>query len=184
MTGPILFTERLILRPLSGEDFEPWCAFHADAVTMRHLGGVQDRSTAWRGLCTMAGAWQIRGFSMFALIERGTGRWIGRVGPWQPEGWPGTEVGWGVAREFAGKGYAREAAVATIDYAFDVLGWDEVIHTIAPDNTESAALAARLGSTNRGPTRLPPPLDQLPVDNWGQSAAQWRARRRGPSGAA
>ena len=177
MNGPILFTERMVLRPLSGEDAEGWYAFHDDAVTMRHLGGVQNRSVAWRGLCTMAGAWAISGFSMFSLIERGTGRWIGRVGPWMPEGWPGTEVGWGVAREFAGKGYAYEAAVATIDYAIDVLGWDDVIHTIAPDNVASAALAARLGSANRGATRLPAPLDAYPVDNWGQSAAQWRARR-------
>ena len=178
VNGPILFTERLILRPLAGEDAEGWYAFNADPVTMRHLGGVQDRSTAWRSLCIMAGAWQIRGFSMFSLIERATGRWVGRVGPWMPEGWPGTEVGWGVAREFAGRGFAREAAVATIDYAFDVLGWDDVIHTIAPDNVESAALAARLGSVNRGPTQLPSPLAHLPVDAWGQTAAEWRARVR------
>ena len=175
--APVLFTERMVLRPLSADDAEAWYAFHADEATMRHLGGVQSRGMAWRGLCAMAGAWTINGFSMFSLIERGTGRWIGRVGPWMPEGWPGTEVGWGVARDFAGKGYAREAAIATIDYAFEMLGWDEVIHTIAPDNIESAALAERLGSVNRGPTRLPPPLDTLPVDNWGQSAAQWRARR-------
>ncbi len=71
MTGPILFTARMILRPLSDEDFEPWCAFHSDEVTMRHLGGVRDRSTAWRGLCTMAGAWQVvSGFSMFSCVER------------------------------------------------------------------------------------------------------------------
>ena len=77
VNGPILFTERLILRPLAAEDAEGWYAFNADPVTMRHLGGVQDRSTAWRSLCIMAGAWQIRGFSMFSLIERGTGRWVG-----------------------------------------------------------------------------------------------------------
>lgn len=178
MDGPVLFTERMVLRPLSAEDAEPWYAFHADPVTMRHLGGVQPRGVAWRGLCTMAGAWPIRGFSMFSLIERGTGRWIGRVGPWQPEGWPGTEIGWGVAADFAGHGYAHEAAVAAIDYAIDVLGWSEVIHTIAPDNIQSARLAARLGSVNRGAARLPAPLDHLPVDAWGQSAAEWRSRAR------
>ena len=179
MTAPVLLTERLLLRPLGPEDAEAWYAFHVDPVTMRHLGGVQSRSVAWRGLCAMAGAWNIRGFSMFAVTLRDTGEWIGRVGPWQPEDWPGTEIGWGLASQFAGRGFALEAATAAIDYAVDVLGWTDIIHTIAPDNAESIALAQRLGSTNRGRTTLPPPLESLPVDDWGQSAADWRARRAG-----
>ena len=179
MTAPVLLTERLLLRPLGPEDTEAWYAFHADPVTMCHLGSVQSRSVAWRGLCAMAGAWSIRGFSMFAVTLRDTGEWIGRVGPWQPEDWPGTEIGWGLASQFAGRGFAREAATAAIDYAVDVLGWTDIIHTIAPDNAESIALAGQLGSTNRGPTTLPPPLESLPVDDWGQSAADWRARRAG-----
>ncbi len=179
MTAPVLLTERLLLRRLGPEDAEAWYAFHADSVTMRHLGGVQSRSVAWRGLCAMAGAWSIRGFSMFAVTLRDTGEWIGRVGPWQPEDWPGTEIGWGLASHFAGRGFAREAATATIDYAVDVLGWTDIIHTIAPDNVESIALAQWLESTNRGRTKLPPPLESLPVDDWGQSAADWRARRAG-----
>jgi RimJ/RimL family protein N-acetyltransferase len=176
--APVLHTENLILRPLSGEDFEPWVAFHADPETMLFLGGAQDRAAAWRGICAMTGAWEIRGFSMFSLIERATGRWAGRVGPWQPEGWPGLEVGWGVARDFAGRGYAYEAAVAAMDYAVDVLGWEHIIHTIDPDNLRSIRLAERLGSANQGPTRLPPPIDHFRVDAWGQTAAEWRARRQ------
>lgn len=177
MTGPILFTERLMLRVPSADDFDAWAEFHADEQTMHFLGGVQPRSVAWRSLCGMTGAWMIRGFGMFSLVERASGRWIGRTGPWQPEGWPGTEVGWGVARAFVGKGYAYEAAVAVMDYAVDVLGWDDIIHTINPDNAASIALARRLGSVNRGASRLPPPFDGSPVDAWGQTASEWRARR-------
>ncbi|AXJ95171.1 N-acetyltransferase [Sphingomonas sp. FARSPH] len=176
--GPVLFTPRLMLRPLSGEDFEGWAAFHADAETMRFLGGVQSREVAWRSLCGMAGAWMIRGFSMFAVIERDSGDWVGRVGPHQPEGWPGTEIGWGIQRGFAGRGYAYEAACAAMDYAVDVLGWTRIIHTIDPDNHASIALARRLGASNGGPVTLPPPLADFRVDAWGQSAADWRARRR------
>ena len=183
MNEPILFTRNLILRPLNGEDFEAWAPFHADAEVMRFLGGVQDRATAWRGLCVMAGAWRVRGFSMFSVIERATGRWVGRVGPWQPEGWPGREVGWGVAQAFAGRGYAFEAAVAAMDYAVDILGWDDAIHTIDPDNVRSIRLARRLGSVNRGPVKLPPPFDHLRVDAWGQSATDWRARDQASTGA-
>jgi RimJ/RimL family protein N-acetyltransferase len=76
-----------------------------------------------------------------------------------------------------GKGYAKEAAVACIDYAFDQLAWTEVIHCIAPDNTPSRTLAMALGSTNLGPTVLPPPFQDHPVDRWGQTREAWRAGR-------
>lgn len=177
MAAPVLFTDHLILRLPEPQDFEGYAAFAADPETMAHLGGVMPRALAWRDFSVRAGAWLTRGFSMFSVIERDSGRWIGRIGPWQPEGWPGTEVGWGIAPGFAGRGYAYEAAVAAIDYAIDILGWDDVIHTIAPDNLRSARLAERLGSVNRGPTRLPAPLDGYRCDAWGQSAVQWRGRR-------
>jgi RimJ/RimL family protein N-acetyltransferase len=175
---PTLTTERLILRPPVLKDFENWAKFYADEVTMTHLGGAQVPAEAWRTLCVMRGAWEIRGFAMFSMILRDTGEWIGRAGPWEPEGWPGTEIGWGIRREFEGKGYAREAAVASIDWAFDVLGWNEVIHTIHPDNTDSIALAERLGSYNQGPTQLPAPLSNFRVDRYGQSKADWATRSR------
>jgi RimJ/RimL family protein N-acetyltransferase len=113
-----------------------------------------------------------------AVIERKSGRWVGRIGPWEPEGWPRREIAWGVAREFAGRGYAHEAAVAAIDYAVDMLGWTDIAHHIDPANTRSIRLAERLGAVNRGPTHLPAPLDALNVDNWGQGAESWRARRQ------
>ena len=166
-----------MLRPLSGDDLDPYADFAADAEQMRFLGGAQSRAMAWRDLSLRAGAWMTSGFSMFAVIERDSGAWVGRVGPWQPEGWPGTEVGWGIARRFAGRGYAYEAAAATMDYAVDVLGWTHIIHTIDPANTASIRLAERLGSTNGGPVTLPDPLSAFRVDAWGQGADQWRARR-------
>lgn len=177
MTAPVLGTQRLILRLPEASDLDGWAEMNADADAMRFLGGVKSRAVTWRELCTMRGAWDIRGFAMFSVIERETGRWVGRIGPWQPEGWPGTEVGWGVHPGFAGRGYAHEAAMACMDYAVDVLGWSRVIHTIAPDNLRSIALARRLGSTNGGPVSLPPPHEAIEVDAWGQTADQWRSRR-------
>src|SRR5437870_1326585 len=103
---PTLETERLILRPTAAADFEPWAAFMGDEEATRHLGGVQPRSVAWRGLLQVAGAWTIQGFSMFSVIEKTSGRWLGRLGPWQPYDWPGTEVGWGIVRDAWGRGYA------------------------------------------------------------------------------
>jgi RimJ/RimL family protein N-acetyltransferase len=176
--GPVLFTPRLMLRVPDGRDLDGFAAFEADEQTTRFLGGVKTRSEAWRILSGMAGSWLVNGFGMFSVIERESGRWVGRLGPWQPEGWPGSEVGWGVLPAFAGRGYAYEATVAAMDYAVDALGWGDICHTIHPDNARSIALAQRLGSINRGPTQLPPPLDSVRVDDWGQSAAQWKARVR------
>ena len=178
MTGPVLETERLTLRPTAHEDFPRWTEMMGDPEATKFLGGVQPASVAWRGFMSMAGAWSLTGVSMFSLIERDTGLWLGRIGPWTPHGWPGTEVGWGLHPDAQGKGYGVEAATATIDYAFDVLGWTDVIHCIDPDNTPSQRLAERIGSRNLGPTQMPPPYQDLPVDKWGQSRAEWRARPR------
>ena len=178
MTGPILETERLTLRPTAMEDFPRWAELMADPETARFIGGVQAPAATWRAMMSMAGAWSLTGVAMFSVIERETGLWLGRIGPWQPLGWPGTEVGWSLHPDAHGRGYAMEAAVASIDYAFEVLGWSEVIHCIDPDNVASQKLAERLGSTNRGPGTLPAPFETARVDIWGQSRDQWRARRR------
>jgi RimJ/RimL family protein N-acetyltransferase len=175
--GPTLETPRLILRPPVPEDFDAYVAFMADDAT-KYIGGPQTRSAAWRGFVSIAGAWAMHGYSMFAVVEKSTGRWIGRVGPWVPDGWPGTEVGWGLIPEVHGKGYAVEAAASTIDWAFDELGWTEVVHCIDPENVASQRVAERLGSVNRGPGKLPPPIDHYPIDVWGQSREAWRGRQR------
>lgn len=178
MNGPVLQTERLTLRPIAHEDFPRWAEMMAHPEAAKFLGGAQPAEVAWRGFMTMAGAWSLTGVSMFSVIDRETGLWLGRIGPWRPLGWPGTEVGWGLHPEAHGKGYGLEAATAAIDYAFDVLGWTDVIHCIHPDNTPSQRLAERVGSRNLGPTTLPPPLDSLRIDRWGQSREAWRARPR------
>lgn len=172
-----LETERLILRLPRVEDFERYAEMLADESS-RHIGGPLQRHDAWRRFLQMPGAWMLQGFAMFSVVERSGGRWMGQAGPWQPDGWPGTEVGYSFHPDARGKGYATEACIAAMDWAFDVLGWDEVIHSIAPTNTASQAVARRLGSRNRGPGRLPAPLDVHPIDIWGQTRAEWRSRRK------
>jgi len=147
---------------------------------MRHLGGVQRLPVAWRGFMTVAGAWAMQGCSMFSVIEKASGRWVGRLGPWVPAQWPGTEIGWGLAREVWGRGYATEGATAAIDWAFDTLGWSEVVHCIAPANAASLNVARRLGSSFLRQARLPAPYDAEEVEIWGQTREVWRARRGRP----
>jgi RimJ/RimL family protein N-acetyltransferase len=176
--GPTLETERLILRPPAADDFDAWASLMSDEVSARFIGGVQPGPVAWRGLATVAGSWALLGFGMFSVIEKASGRWVGRLGPWMPDGWPGTEVGYGLLREFWGKGYATEGAAATMDWAFSHLGWTDVIHTIDPANVASQAVARRLGATYRGPGQLPPPFEHAQTEIWGQTRDEWMARRR------
>ncbi len=173
----VIETPRLILKVPTLAEFEPWCAYMADEESARYIGKAQPPSVVWRSMCSIIGAWHAAGFAMFSVFEKSSGRWIGRLGPWSPHGWPGNEVGWGVIREVWGKGYALEGALASMDFAVDVLGWTDIIHSIHPDNAASQKLAARLGSINRGPGQMPPPYHNDPVDLWGQTAVEWKARR-------
>lgn len=182
--GPTLETARLILRPPVQADFDGFAAMAQEVETMRFVGGVAARDSAWRYMAILTGAWALLGYSMFSVIEKDTGRWIGRLGPWRPGGkeggWPGDEVGWGLKASAHGQGFAAEGAAAAIDWAFDHLGWDHVIHCIDKKNTPSIALAERLGSrVEREDIPLPAPFDTYRVDIYGQSKAQWRARVRG-----
>jgi RimJ/RimL family protein N-acetyltransferase len=168
-----LTTARLTLRPTRLEDFDAWAAMMEDEEAARFIGGPQPRAVAWRGFMSVAGAWHLTGCSMFSVLERSSGRWIGRVGPWYPEGWPGPEIGWAIVRDRWGCGYATEAARASIAWAFEHLEWSRIIHSIAPDNHASQRVARKLGSRNGGPGRLPPPYESSVVEIWGQSRADW-----------
>lgn len=171
-------TERLILRPPRIEDFERYAQQQADPNAMRFLGGVVPRHAAWRKFLQMPGAWAVQGFAMFSVLEKSSGRWMGQMGPWQPDGWPGTEIGYAFHPDAWGQGYAVESGAAAMAWAFETLGWSEVIHCIDPGNVASQKVAQRLGSANRGPGRLPAPLDDHPIHIWGQSREDWAANRK------
>jgi RimJ/RimL family protein N-acetyltransferase len=148
--GPIIETERLILRRWRGTDIKPNTAMLADPASGRFITAdgkpVTDAFVGWRNAAIMSGHWVLHGVGMFVVEEKSSGRYAGRVGPWCPPGWPGFEIGWGIASEFRGKGYALEAARAAIDWSFATFETDEIIHTIDRENTASQAVALRLGA--------------------------------------
>lgn len=165
----VLETDRLTLRLPRIEDFERYAELLADEEAARYIGGQMARAAAWRKFLQMPGAWAVQGFGMFSVVERDSGRWLGQAGPWRPEGWPGNEIGWAFHRDAWGRGFATEAATAAMHWAFDRLGWDEVIHCIHPENAPSQALARRLGSRVLRRTRLPAPFEHVETDVWGQA---------------
>lgn len=82
---------------------------HSDPMVMQFLaidGKPLPRFGAWQSLTSIVGHWALRGFGIFALVERSTGTFVGRAGPWHPEGWPDFEIGWVLRSEYWGKGYS------------------------------------------------------------------------------
>jgi RimJ/RimL family protein N-acetyltransferase len=176
--GPVLETARLVLRVPRLEDFERYAELMADEEAARYIGGRLERAPAWRRFLQMPGAWVVQGFAMFSVLDKASGKWLGQAGPWKPDGWPGNEVGWSFHPDAWGRGYATEAAIAAMDWAFETLGWDSVIHCIDPANAPSQRPAQRLGSHNRGAVQMPPPYQDLATEMWGQTREEWSANRR------
>lgn len=141
----ILETDRLILRKLTEADVEAEVAFYASDRS-KYVGGPMTREMVWRMIATLIGHWEMRGYGFFACEEKATGEYVGRVGPWFPEGWPEREIGWTMMNNAEGKGYAFEAAQATLRHVYNDLGWDTAISMVDPANLRSKALAERLGA--------------------------------------
>jgi RimJ/RimL family protein N-acetyltransferase len=145
---PSLATARLRLRAFAQTDLDVYAALCADAEVMRYIGsgGPVGRDVAWRQMALALGEWALHGHGMWALERRSDRRLIGRVGFLDPEGWPGCELAWLLARDAWGQGYAFEAAGAALAFGRDALGLDAPISLIRPDNRRSIALAERLGA--------------------------------------
>ncbi len=144
---PTLETERLILRAPTEADFPALAEFYEDDRS-KFVGGPMRPDQTWRMLATELGHWPLRGYGRFAVEEKSSGKFCGMVGPWNPHGWPEAEIGWDLMNGFEGKGYATEAATATLRYAYDTLGWPTAISLVADGNDGSARVAARLGATH------------------------------------
>src|SRR6202790_2940071 len=168
--GPVIETERLILRQWRGADLAPNTAMLADPGTARFITvdgkPITSELVGWRNAAVMAGHWALHGAGMFVVEEKTSGKYVGRVGPWFPPGWPGFEVGWGIAPAFCGKGYAVEAARASIDWSFATFELDQIMHCIDCENLASQAVARRLGA-EKGPE----------IDLFGHVADVWVTQR-------
>ena len=154
--GVTLETERLTLRLFREADLDAYAEMSGDAEVMRYLGNGQPmtRAEAWRSMAVMVGHWRLRGYGLWAVEERASGAMVGRIGCWNPEGWPGLEVGWTLRRRYWGRGFATEGARAALHYAFTRLGCRHVISLIRPANAASIRVAERLGERLEGRTEV------------------------------
>lgn len=144
-------TPRLVLRPLSAGMEADWLALHDDPLVAQFIvGAALTRADCWRDLAFAIGHAVLRGFAMWAIYEKASGRFVGRVGPWMPEGWPALEIGWALGPEGRGRGYGFESAAAALRWTGAHLKTPTVIHSIHPDNTASKSLALKLGARQLG----------------------------------
>lgn len=151
-----LETERLTLRMFRPSDLEAYAEMCADQDVMRYIndGRTLSREETWRDMAVILGHWELRGYGLWAVEERATRNLIGRIGHWNPEGWPGFEIGWMLGRRYWGHGFATEGAKAALKYAFSVLNVPHVISLIHSDNTPSIRVAEKLGERLEGTTEV------------------------------
>jgi RimJ/RimL family protein N-acetyltransferase len=149
--APVLRTARLILRPWREEDLSPFAAMSADPRVMEFLPKVLSREESdlrAKRICEHFGR---HGFGLWAVEVVGVADFIGFVGlnvpHFQAHFTPCVEVGWRLAYEHWGHGYATEGGRASLDFAFRTLGLDEVVAMTVPANVRSRRVMERLGMT-------------------------------------
>jgi RimJ/RimL family protein N-acetyltransferase len=149
MTGlvPVLHTDRLVLRAFTPDDFEPFAQIVSDPEVVQYLdaGAPISREECWRGMALFIGHWHLRGYGWWAVEDRRSRDFLGRIGLYNPEGWPGIEIGWLLRRDKWGAGLATEGATAALTFAFDVVGATHVISLIDVRNTRSIRVAEKIG---------------------------------------
>lgn len=166
-------TDRLFMRPPVEADLDGWADFDRDERATVFFGGPKSRAASWEMLAKAAGMWALRGCGLFSVIEKSSGRWIGRIGPWKPEG-AAAEIGWAMLSSQWGQGYATEGARAAIDWSISELGWSHICHCIDAENSASIAVARRLGSEF---LRTDYDAHGKVTRVYGQSAYHWLAQR-------
>ena len=147
--GPQLRTERLLLRRWQAGDLEPLAAMSADPEVMEHFPATLSRTEAALLIARLEAGFARDGFGFWAVERRDDGALAGFVGlspvPEDIPFAPAVEIGWRLAREQWGRGIAREAAVAALEYGFTTLGLEEIVAYTAEGNARSRRLMERLG---------------------------------------
>ncbi|MHC5538838.1 GNAT family N-acetyltransferase [Singulisphaera rosea] len=153
MSDPFLRTARLRLRPWCDEDLEPFAALNADPEVMECLPKRMSREESDALAARIRDRFREQGYGLWAVEVSGEVSFIGFVGlhhiRFEASFTPAVEVGWRLARGHWGKGYATEAARASLRFGFDQLGLKEIVSFTVPHNVRSRAVMERIGMTRR-----------------------------------
>ena len=149
MTAPDLQTRRLSLRHWRQQDWPAYAALNADPLVMEHYPEVLSREHSDASAARIAAGLSADRFGLWAVEVLGVCGFIGYVGLAEP-GFaapftPCVEIGWRLAREHWGRGYATEAAAAVCDYGFGPLGLSRLVSFTVPANWRSRRVMETLG---------------------------------------
>ena len=144
-----LRTARLLLRRWQPADATAFAVLNADPRVMEHFPAVMSREQSDELIQRIQAHFQQHGFGLWAVEVPGLAAFIGFVGLSRPRFeasfTPCVEVGWRLAAEFWGRGYATEAARAALNFGFQSLNLDEIVSFTVPANLRSRRVMKRLG---------------------------------------
>jgi len=144
-------TPRLSLRQWRDEDLDLFAAMNADPRVMEHFPETLTPQESAAVVKRIQAHFLVHGFGLWAIEVLGGPSFIGFTGlqipAFEAPFTPCVEIGWRLAYAYWGRGYATEAALAVIDFAFSELGLAEVVAMTAPANVRSKAVMERIGMT-------------------------------------
>lgn len=153
MHSPVsITTDRLILRPWTESDLSPFAALCADPRVMECFPSVKTFDESKQEYERICGHIDQYGFGFWAAELKSTHQFIGFIGikhvMFETPFTPAVEIGWRLAHEFWGKGYASEGAKAALEFGFTELGLDEIVSFTVPDNIRSQSVMQKIGMTH------------------------------------
>lgn len=147
MGTPEIETARLRLRGFRPDDLDALCRVFGDPVVMKYISGGKPRTreATQEGLLRSIEGWRERGFGLWAVEEKETGRVVGYCGLIYLDDTPEVEVAYGLAKAAWGRGLAVEAARAALEFGFEELKLERVVAVVNPENVASQRVLEKLG---------------------------------------
>jgi ribosomal-protein-alanine N-acetyltransferase len=144
---PEIETDRIRLRAFTPGDLDALYMVFGDAGVMTYISGGKPRTreATHAGLLRTIEGWRERGFGLWAVVEKDTDRVIGYCGLIFLEGTTDIELAYGLAKSSWGKGFATEAARASLRYAFEELKLERIVAVVNPQNIPSQRVLEKLG---------------------------------------
>lgn len=174
----ILRTPRLVLRTYREDDLPPYAALNAHPKVAEMLGGPLTRAESDDIAEWAQERWEKERLGLLAVERISDGRFLGMCGLHHLRDRPhDTEVGWRLAYEHWGHGYATEAATGWLDYGFDVLGLPRIISVTDEPNVRSLAVMKRLGLTFLENDQITDNGETFDAVVYAITAEEWRRRR-------
>jgi RimJ/RimL family protein N-acetyltransferase len=146
-----LRTDRLLLRRWTAADRAPFAALNADPLVVEHLAGALSREESDTLAARIASHFVDHGYGLWAVEIPDIAPFAGFIGLSVPgfraHFTPCVEIGWRLAAEYWGRGYATEGARAALEFGFDSLQLDQIVSFTTVGNLRSRRVMERLGMT-------------------------------------